>query len=432
MDNGGNTVVNPTSASKEQKHQRYKQKNGAWGDGWTWFATSANHPTKKPVAYEIPSAQLAALQKLTTSTSQTMSISCNGALLYRYQAQGSKTNVYSNAVSFSTGKEGAGKRWESPFTMGNADVYFNPYLVYTVSHDTCQSNTDSVLGRVDFNFVTKDVGGLPVVDFRVNDFGDGGEKMGAKWGPVTYVTRVRPGIGESPGTVAKSCRHILQANPLALDGQYFVSPAGKVVDLAICDMTCQDDESPCKMMHKHHPFGRESGEVIQPGGYTCLPPMRQVPFRNWWNGGDSYRLFSTQNNVRKGWSFKYKFDTANLGKLQTDSSQATQILIGHCRDSIAWTYGGTFGSGMGYAWRFTGWDNGAWRYNANPQLRPLVLNTEDECRWNGVRGPEDRDETVFRFMTSRTKSIPIKDYAPRDHGSSNEWTGLTLGNACFL
>merc|ERR1711935_264795 len=192
-----------------------------------------------------------------------------------------------------------------------------------------------------------------------------------------------------------------------------------------CDFTCSNPMSPCRQTHAVRPFNN-AGEVVEESGtaWTCIPVKRQIPFRNWYNRGDRYAWFSKEMNVRRGWPIKYAMSDKSMKQLQKTSSQATQMLTGHCRDAILWGYGN----------RGNNWNNnyGAnFRYNYNNVYRPNVLNDEDYCGFNNNAGREGFDRTIFRFQNGQPYSLPIIDFQVRDHGSNGEWTGMTFSNVCF-
>jgi len=432
MDNGGVIQIEATAATKTLAHKHYGRSDGKGGDGWSWQSKMKGH-NGKTVAYAVASSQLAAIHKMSSSASQDIGASCNGAMFYGYVGDTTGFKWYSGAARF---KSAAGNLWTSPYQKQNAALDFDPYLSYSVGEDTCRANKDTSLFKTEFSFRTKQYRALPVVDFELSDYGDAAEKHGAKYSPVRFVTPARPKAGETFNTAARDCREIKRLRPNAPDGEYFIKPlSSEAASLVICDMTCSSLNSPCRQDHATRPWNNAGETVAESGAaWTCIPPKRHVPFQNWYNRGDQYAWFSSQMNVRKGWGIKYALPVKSMAQLQKTSSQVTQKVSASCRDAILWGYGNrgnNWGNGYGYATQFKGMNGANFRYNYNDAYRPNVLNNEDHCGFNNRAGREGFDTTVFRFQNSDTRSLPIIDFQVKDHGGNSEWTGFTFSTVCY-
>uniref|UniRef100_UPI00398EFA01 collagen alpha-1(II) chain-like n=1 Tax=Pristiophorus japonicus TaxID=55135 RepID=UPI00398EFA01 len=207
---------------------------------------------------------------------------------------------------------------------------------------------------------------------------------------------------------AQSCYDLKLNYPEFKSGEYWIDP----------NQDCKIDAIKvyCKL---------ETGE-------TCIHPNHgSTPRRNWWT--------STNSNEKKhiwfgesmdgGFQFSYGDQSLSedmeiqMGFLHVLSTQASQNVTYHCKNSIAYLDADT--GNVNNALKLMSWADIELKAEGNSKFTYNVL--QDGCsKHTGEWG-----KTIFEYKTEKTIRLPIVDFAPVDIGAEDQEFGVDIGPVCF-
>lgn len=218
---------------------------------------------------------------------------------------------------------------------------------------------------------------------------------------VDEYDRLRHPTGQKDAP-ARTCRDLAISHPELQDGLYWIDPnEGNAKDAV---------QVQCRMATRA----------------TCvLPSPSQVPRKVHYVGRAKQTWFS---EMEGGFQLSYKIDRIQLSFLQMLSSEASQNVTYHCRNSVAF------------------WD--AEKRSHRRALR-LMSHNDLELRapeqqgdtnpaftfhalFDGCKGRSDQwSHSLLQYKSEKPQRLPIVDVAPRDIGLKNQEFGLDIGPACF-
>lgn len=211
---------------------------------------------------------------------------------------------------------------------------------------------------------------------------------------------LKTGTKENP---AETCKDIALAEPESKDGLYWIDPNGGNTNDAI--------EVHCNMKKQE----------------TCIHAKPDKVYRGTYSPkhGTSgpYRWFS--HDLRDGRAFTYKTDSSQMRFIRLKSTQGTQTITYHCKNSIA-VYDESSNS-YDQALKLLGDNDVEITHNGSHGKSYTVNRREDGCRRSTMWTRWAR--TKLTFSTSRTERLPIVDVAPFDNGRIQ--FGLEIGPVCF-
>jgi collagen type II alpha len=219
---------------------------------------------------------------------------------------------------------------------------------------------------------------------------------------VVRQNYLKIGTKENP---AKTCKDIALSDPEAKDGMYYLDPNGGHKHDAI--------EAYCNMKKQETCIYAKPDKVYR-GTYSAKRHAQ----------GAGHKWFST--DLRDGRAFTYKADSSQMRNLQLQSSQGTQTITYHCKNSIA-VFDQSTNSydqalmllGGEYDVEFTHNGKHGKSYEVDPRYDGCKRSTMYN-RWS---------KTKVTVSTSRPERLPIYDIAPYDTGRIQ--FGLEIGPVCF-
>jgi len=202
-------------------------------------------------------------------------------------------------------------------------------------------------------------------------------------------TRVAPG---------RTCADLAIANPKMKDGVYWIDPNGGSIKDAI-EVYCYIKQ------HK-----------------TCVVPKPEMYSKGRWFDQPSENLSWFSGDARGGNEFTYKIDRSQLTFLQLLSSEASQTITYHCKNSAAYFDASSHSFNNAAVFE----TNNDMRLSATGQLKQRYTVLSDDCQYK----KNSWASTVFEFKTTKTVRLPITDVGLKDVGDDQEF-GLEIGNVCF-
>lgn len=196
-------------------------------------------------------------------------------------------------------------------------------------------------------------------------------------------------------TPAKTCKDLKLAHPDKPSGEYWVDPNGgdpKDAILVHCDM---DAEATCLL-----PKPTNSEEM------SMVTKEREVWFSDMPEGG---------------FALSYKADSNQITFLQMLSSKASQDIIYHCSNSVA--YNNAKRNNKRKAVTLMSWNDLEIRHRGKFSYRVPV----DECQHE----KSEWAHTVIRLKNTKPARLPIVDVAVRDIGNPSQKFKLEIGQVCF-
>lgn len=170
-------------------------------------------------------------------------------------------------------------------------------------------------------------------------------------------------------------------------------------------------------------------------GETCVYSSPQsIPQKNWYttkNPKEKKHIWFGEN-MDGGFQFGYGGDDGVLAGdvaiqvtfLRLMSSEATQNITYHCKNSIA--YMDEEAGNLKKAVLLQGSNEIEIRAEGNSRFTYSV--SEDGC----TRHTGEWGRTVIEYKTTKTSRLPIIDIAPMDVGGADQEFGVDIGPVCFL
>jgi len=166
----------------------------------------------------------------------------------------------------------------------------------------------------------------------------------------------------------------------------------------------------------------ESQKII-----TCVSPSKDmsVESQHWGDkifssSGDKY--FDENHNLGK---LEYVADQTQLKYLGLLSSEASQNITIHCRDTAVWF--NRVSGGYESAMKFRGMGDQVFQQTKlESKFTPRVLGT-DNCAYLSKAWKQ----TVLEFSSRKFIRLPIVDFTPALSSNSNTGFGIGLGPVCF-
>jgi hypothetical protein len=206
------------------------------------------------------------------------------------------------------------------------------------------------------------------------------------------------GTKENP---AETCKELALNNPEAKNGMYWIDPNGGDANDAI-EVYCNVKKQETCIYAKPSKVYR--GEYRPKAGTT----------------GD-YKWFSS--DLRDGHAFTYKADSSQMRFMRFKSSQGSQSITYHCKNSIAVLDAST--NSYEKALRLLG-DNDVEITHNGSHGKSYTVNS-DGCQHS--KSNRRWSKTKLTFSTSRTERLPLVDFAPFQDGRI--YFGLEVGPVCF-
>lgn len=130
------------------------------------------------------------------------------------------------------------------------------------------------------------------------------------------------------------------------------------------------------------------------------------------------------SELDNGFKINYKADSNQIGFLQLLSTQATQNITFHCKNTVAYFDKQKNNHRKGI--KLMTWNDNELTPKGPQRLRYEVV--EDGC--------QDRldswSKTVISFSTEKPQRLPINDIAVRDFGTRNQQFWIELNSVCFF
>jgi collagen type II alpha len=195
---------------------------------------------------------------------------------------------------------------------------------------------------------------------------------------------------------AKTCRDLAVAYPEYESGNYWIDPNdGDIRDaiLVYCDLKTRA---------------------------SCVVPSPSKSNEMSYTGREQEIWLSELDN---GFKINYKADSNQIGFLQLLSTQATQNITFHCKNTVAYFDKQKNNHRKGI--KLMTWNDNELTPKGPQRLRYEVV--EDGC--------QDRlntwSKTVVSYSTEKPQRLPINDIAVRDFGSRDQQFWIELNAVCF-
>lgn len=195
---------------------------------------------------------------------------------------------------------------------------------------------------------------------------------------------------------AKTCRDLAVAYPEFKSGEYWIDPNdgdNRDAILVYCDLKKRA---------------------------TCVLPSPKMSHEISYKGNEAEIWLSEISDAMK---INYKADSNQLGFLQLLSYRATQEVIFHCKNTIAYydKANNHHKSGL----KLMSWNDNELTAKGPARLRYEV--PEDGCK--------DRlsswSKTRITYTTEKSLRLPITDIAVRDIGGDNQKFKIEIGSVCY-
>ncbi|CAB1353253.1 unnamed protein product [Coregonus sp. 'balchen'] len=168
-------------------------------------------------------------------------------------------------------------------------------------------------------------------------------------------------------------------------------------------------------------------------GESCVyPKPASIPKKNWWSSkSKSAKHIWFGETMNGGFHFSYGDDSlaANTASIQMTflrllSTEASQNLTYHCKNSVAYMDGAT--GNLKKAVLLQGSNDVEIRAEGNSRFTYSVM--EDGC----TKHTGAWSKTVIEYRSQKTSRLPIVDIAPVDIGGVDQEFGVDVGAVCFL